>query len=381
MRSQRFELKIAVNTRFLLPNKLEGFGWYTYETLSRITRQHPEHEFIFFFDRAFDERFVFADNVTPVVLNPQARHPILFKIWFNYSVTRALKKYQPDVFVSTDGYLSLKTNTKQLAVIHDLNFEHHPEDLKPIHTKYLKKYFPLFAEKADRILTVSHYSKADIVQQYGVSESKIDVAWNGAAPIFKPVSDNEQSAVRAKHTNGKPYFVYVGALHPRKNIRRLFEAFDAFKEQQDGNHQLVIVGEKYYWPEELESTFQAMKHKTDVVFTGRLEAEDLNRVVASAMAMTYVSYFEGFGIPIAEAFKAGTPVISGNLTSLPEVAGDATLLVDPYNVEEIAAAMIRLAKDDQLREELTQKGLERGQLFDWQNSADGLWESIQKCTS
>ncbi|MFN3342698.1 MAG: hypothetical protein ACK40M_08385, partial [Flavobacteriales bacterium] len=122
-------MRIAVNTRFLLPGKMEGFGWYSYETLRRIVVAHPEHEFIFLFDRPFDRRFVFASNVIPIVIGPQARHPFLFWIWLEVSVKRALKKYKADVFVSPDGYLSLGTAVPSVAVIHDLNFEHYPKDL------------------------------------------------------------------------------------------------------------------------------------------------------------------------------------------------------------------------------------------------------------
>ncbi len=371
-------MKIAVNTRHLFKGKLEGFGWYTYETIKRITQQHPEHEFIFFFDRKFDEEFIFSDNVTPVILQPPARHPILFRIWYNYSVTKALKKHNADVFVSCDGFLSLRTDCKQLAVMHDLNFKHYPEDLQKRNADYLNKYFPKFAKKATRILTVSHYSKQDIVEQYDVLESKIDVAWNGAASFFKPLSATEKTAVRNKFTDGKDFFVYVGAIHPRKNVKRLLEAFESYRKNNNTDVKLVIVGQKLCGNEDVEQTYNAMEFKDEVIFTGRLEANELNRVIASAVAMTFVSYFEGFGIPIAEAFRAHTAVITSNKTSLPEVAGDAALIVDPFSVSEICAAMEQITSDEKLRNELIAKGAERGKLFDWQHSADGLWESILK---
>src|SRR6056300_399785 len=113
-------MRIAINTRFLLKGKMEGFGWFTYETVKRMVMDHPEHTFIFFFDRPYDSHYVFAKNVIPIVLRPPARHPILFKIWFNYSITRALKKHKADVFFSPDGYLSLRTTVPQIGVIHDL---------------------------------------------------------------------------------------------------------------------------------------------------------------------------------------------------------------------------------------------------------------------
>ena len=222
-------MRIAINTRFLLPHKMEGFGWFTYETVKRMVESHPEHEFIFFFDRPFDSKFIFGNNVLPVVLHPQARHPLLFKIWFNWSVTRALKKYKVDVFLSPDGYLSLKTAIKQIAVIHDINCEHYPNDLPRSALNYLKKYFPQFAKKANHIITVSNFSKNDIVKTYDIAESKVTVAHNAAAEIFKPISLVEQEIVRDKFADGLPYFIFVGALHPRKNVGRLLMAFDDFK--------------------------------------------------------------------------------------------------------------------------------------------------------
>ena len=377
LRPQNKLLRIAVNTRFLLKGKLEGFGWYTYETLKRITVQHPEHEFIFLFDRPYDERFIFSDNITPVVIGPPARHPILFYLWFERSVRKALKKYQADVFVSPDGYLCTKTDLPQLAVIHDVSFEHYPEDIPPSPRRYLKKWFPRFARKADRIVTVSEFSKQDIIKQYGVKAEKIDAVWNGAADLFHPISDEDKQATRQKLTGGVPYFIYIGALHARKNVSRLLQAYDQFREAGP-NHKLIIVGEQMWSDQSPEQAYDGMKHKSDVIFTGRLSPEDLNATLASAFALTYVSYFEGFGLPIAEAFKTGTPVITGNLTSLPEVAGDAAILVDPFNVEAIAEAMQRMVSDEALRKTLVRKGSERSKLFDWQFSADGLWKSILK---
>ncbi|HAD33931.1 MAG TPA: glycosyltransferase family 1 protein, partial [Chitinophagaceae bacterium] len=122
-------MKIAVNARFLLKGKLEGIGWFTHEIIRRVVNMHPEHQFIFFFDRPFDSSFLYAKNVEAVILNPPARHPFLWWIWFEWAIPRALKKYQADMFISTDGFLSLRTQTPTLLVMHDLAFEHFPEHL------------------------------------------------------------------------------------------------------------------------------------------------------------------------------------------------------------------------------------------------------------
>ncbi len=369
-------MRIAINTRFLLSHKMEGFGWFTYEVVKRIVEQHPEHEFYFFFDRKYDKKFLFGNNVIPIVLNPQARHPILFKIWFDYAVTRALKKYDIDLFFSPDGYLSLKTDVKQIGVIHDLNFEHYPQDLPRSPRNYLKKYFPLFAKKADRIITVSNFSKQDIVNKYQVDSKKIVVAHNGGNEAFKPVSMQEADVLKSKLTEGKDYFVYVGALHARKNLDRLLQAFDEFKELTKSKLKLVIVGENL-WREDPQGTvYNELKFKNDIIFTGHLDISELITIVGSAKALTLVSYFEGFGIPLVEAMRCGTPIICANKTALPEVVDDCAVLVDPFSVHEIMNGMVQLMSSEDLQKELSEKGLERSKLFSWQKSADIIWEEI-----
>src|SRR6056297_1477961 len=154
-------MNIAVNTRLLIEGKLEGIGWFTLETLKRITNNHPEHQFIFIFDRPWNENYIFSENVTPVVVGPPTRHPFLWYVWFEYQIPRILKKYNADVFLSPDGYLSLSTKVPQLAVIHDINFVHRPKDLPWLKAKYYNHYFKKFARVARRIATVSYYSKED----------------------------------------------------------------------------------------------------------------------------------------------------------------------------------------------------------------------------
>jgi glycosyltransferase involved in cell wall biosynthesis len=371
-------MKIAVNTRLLLNDKLEGIGWFSYETLSRITRQHKEHDFYFIFDRKFSEEFIFSDNIHPLVVFPQARHPFLYYLWFEYSIPNVLNKINPDLFFSPDGYLSLSTKTKSLQVIHDLNFEHYPNDLPFLERKYNSYFFPRFARRADRIATVSQYSKSDIMKLYSIPSEKIDVVYNGASDSFKPLQESERKRVMDKWTNGKPYFVFVGALHPRKNLVNLFKAFDSFSNSSLEGIKLMVVGEKMWWTNEIRQAYEDMKHKDKVVFSGRLGFGELTQVVGSALALTYVSNFEGFGIPIMESFYAGTPVITSNVTSMPEVAGDAALLINPFSIESISDALLKISNDENLRKSLIDKGNERKKLFTWQKSADLLWQSVEK---
>ena len=369
-------MRIAINTRLLLKSRLEGIGWFTYESLKRICKAHPEHEFIFIFDRKYDKEFIFSDNVTPVVVGPPARHPFLYFLWFELSIPRILRKFKADIFLSPDGYLSLKTDVPSIAVIHDLNFEYYPKDMSFIDLSYYKNMFPLFAKKAKRIITVSEYSKSDINKLYGIDNNKIDVAYNGIKEVYSPILAEEKEVIRTEISNGNKYFVFVGALNPRKNLVGLFTAFDIYKQKTKSETKLVIVGNKMRWTKTIQQTYEQMKFKTEVVFLGHLSPERLNQVVASSIAMVYVSYFEGFGIPIIEAFKAETAVITSNVTSMPEVAADAALIVDPFNYNEIAEAMQKLEEDEVLRTSFIEKGKLRAKDFSWDNTAKVIWKSI-----
>jgi glycosyltransferase involved in cell wall biosynthesis len=372
-------LKIIVNTRLLIKNRLEGIGVFTAETLKIITKNNPAIEFIFLFDRKFDQQFIFEKNVKGIVVPPQARHPILFKYWFNYAIQRTIKKEKADLFLSPDGYLPDKMNIPSLAVIHDLSFEHFPEAFPKSQLRFLKNSFPKFATSATRIATVSEYSKKDIMKQYNIDEKSIDVVYNGSINDYVPIKNQEiKKAILQEYAAGEEFFIYIGSLHPRKNITNLLKAFDQFKEKTQKKHKILIVGRKMWWTDEMEKAYQSMKHQTAVVFTGHISKEKLKKILASATALCYLSYFEGFGIPLIEAFNAGIPVITSNSTSLAEVAANAALLCNPFDVDEIAAAMQDISDNKILREDLIQKGNQRAKDFSWEKSANLLWESMMK---
>ncbi|MCK9616639.1 MAG: glycosyltransferase family 4 protein [Lentimicrobiaceae bacterium] len=371
-------MKIAVNTRLLIKDKLEGIGWFTKETLSRITRCHPEHDFIFIFDRKFDDTFIFNQNISPVKIFPQARHPFLYYIWFEYSVPKILKSTQADVFLSPDGYLSLSSPVPSIQVIHDLNFEHYPDDLPVFEQKYYNYYFPKFAHKASRIATVSQFSKNDIIEQYAIESEKIDVLYNGANTIYQPSDENQKKLTLKKYTEGHPYFLFVGSLHPRKNLVNLFKAFDIFKKNDNSGIKLLIVGAKKWWTNAIEEAYNNLSYKRDVLFTGRLGLEELNKVMGAALSLTYISYFEGFGIPIVEAMQAEVPVITSGITSMPEIAGNAALLVNPFDPDNIASAMTEIARNEKTRMQLIEKGKIQCKKFSWDKTAERLWQTIEK---
>ena len=371
-------MQIVVNTRILLKDRLEGMGWFAYQTLKEITKNNPDVHFVFLFDRNFNEEFIFSDNITPLILSPQARHPFLYYAWFQHSVKVLLNKMQPDLFLSPDGFLSLGAKCKQLPVIHDINFLHHPQDSKWLTAKYYNYYFPKFAKEATRIATVSEYSKHDIAKNYGINEEKIDLVYNGINSFFKPLDEVSKQQTKQKYTAGKDYFINVGSLHPRKNIPNLIRAFSLFKKESNSDLKLVLAGPNYWGVSEVHKVISETNLKDDVIFTGRLADEELNLVLGSAFALTFVPYYEGFGIPLIEAMQTNVPIITSNVTSMPEIAGDAALLINPLEVVDIKNAMMQLLEKPELRADMILKGSSQKQKFSWEKSADLLWRSVLK---
>ncbi len=371
-------MKIAVNTRLLQHNKLEGIGRFMFETLQRITKAHPEHHFIFIFDRPYHDDFIFSNNVTPIIAGPAARHPLLFVYWLEFVVYDLLKRLQVDLFLSCDGYLSLRSSVKQLAVIHDINFHHFPGDVPWLVSKYYNYYFPKFAQKASRIATVSEFSKNDIAQTYLINPEKIDVVYNGCSEGFGPISDHEKALVQKKHTDNNAYFLYVGSIQPRKNLKRLFLAFDTFKKQSSSKIKLVIVGKKYFWNKAMSDSLNQCTFKNDIIFLGRVSELELHQITAGAFALVYVPLFEGFGIPLLEAMESQIPIITSNSSSLPEVAGNAALYCNPESIEDIAGAMFQMYSDKNVYANLIKEGQNRKKNFSWDTTAQKLWDSCQK---
>ena len=375
-------MKIAINCWALRNKQLDGIGYFTINTISRIIKDHPNIEFQILCDKNFTENYFDFPNAPKFFIFPPLRHPLLYVFYMEMVLPLFLKRHKPDILVSMDGFLSLSAKTLQLPVIYDINFEHFPKDLKLKNRLYFRYFFKRFARKAIRIATISEYSKSDIATRYNISPAKIDNVSCGINSNFRPLETTEVERIKSKVTEGKPYFFFVGSMHPRKNIKRLLKAFQLFKQQSNSEIKLVIAGAILWSKNEIDEEYETNPYKADIIFTGRLSDSELAETLGAAYALTFVPIFEGFGLPIVEAFESGVPVICSNVTSMPEVAGQATLLVDPFNIEEIVKAMIIIAENkNHIRTELIIKGHQQKSLFSWDNTANLLWDSIEKAIS
>ena len=369
---------IAVNTRFLLPGGLEGYGYFTREVLQLLTRQHPEHQFHFFFDRPFSPHFLFSSNVTGHVLRPAARHPLLWKYWFDVTVALRLRRIGADVFLSPDGQVSMTTGVPQCLVVHDLGFLHVAEGYQKSHLAYYKYYTPKAIHKAATVATVSQFSKRDIVSQYAVAPEKISVVYSGVKPVFRPLAFEEQLAVKEKYTGDSEFYLYTGAIQPRKNLVNLLKAFSIFKRRMQSSFKLVLAGRLAWKNDEFLELLQTYKYRDDVVLTGYLEESELARLTAAAYALVYPSFFEGFGVPVIEAMQCGVPVLTSKDSAMEEISEGVALFFDPANVDDIAYKLMFIYKQESERNALIQKGKPIAARYTWQHTADALWQSIRQ---
>jgi glycosyltransferase involved in cell wall biosynthesis len=261
---------------------------------------------------------------------------------------------------------------KSVLTIHDILFESHPEFFPEFHRRLLKFFIPFSAKRADRIISVSEFTKKQIMKYYRVPEEKITVIYEGASDKFVPIRDMELiKPVLEKYGIKKRYILFVGRIEPRKNIVGLLNAFVYIKNKGIKDFCLVIVGnqDKIFQENELFYKIKELQLESDIVFTGGVSNEDLPVLYNGAEVLVYPAFAEGFGLPVLEAMSCGTPVITSNTTSLPEVTGDAAILINPHSFQEIGESLHRLISNQGLRKELSDKGLQKARQFSWHEAA------------
>ncbi|MFQ5812563.1 MAG: glycosyltransferase family 4 protein [Anaerolineae bacterium] len=274
-----------------------------------------------------------------------------------------------DVLHSPDFIPPFRRNCKSVITIHDLAFLLYPHFL----TKESARYYGQIDEavkRTDHIIADSESTKQDTIRLLGVPEHKITVIYLSASPIYRPVNDQailEQT--KSKYHITSDFILFVSTVEPRKNLPALLKAYRQLLDSYKAEVKLVVVGRRGWLSEEVLALVDELKLTNDVLFLGRVPVEDLLHLYNAAQLLVQPSFYEGFGLPPLEAMACGTPVVVSNVSSLPEVVGDAGLLVDPEDVSELTVAIWRVLTDQALRAELIAKGLKRAQCFSWEKTA------------
>ncbi|HOG45908.1 MAG TPA: glycosyltransferase family 1 protein [Anaerolineae bacterium] len=287
-----------------------------------------------------------------------------------------------DVFHSPDFVLPPVWRARTIVTVHDLSFLRVPEHAHPRVLAYLLRSVPRAVRRADLVLAVSECTARDLVELLGVPRERVLVICPGVDAHFRPVEDADTlTAVRRRYGLERPFILGVGTLQPRKNLTGLIEAFARLTAQRSLPHELIIAGREGWLYEPIFARVQALRLHDRVRFLGFVADEDLPALYTLAGCLAYPSFYEGFGLPALEAMACGTPVVASSTSSLPEVAGPAALLVDPHDVDGLAAALDRALHDEQLRAGLCRAGRQRAAQFTWRRAAQQLLAAYRSLAS
>lgn len=356
-----------------------GIGVYTYQLIKNLNQMDKENQYypIHYLKKNIDIYNQNSDVIIPK--NRFIRGIGSDMFWRYFTLPFSLKKYPMDIVHDPYelGAFTFGGPSRKIITLHDLTPLLFPDLFKRsdvmLHRLLLKKT----AGNVDKIITVSCHTKKDIIEQLDVREDKIKVIYNGKDDRFQLLNHHEICAIKEKYQLPDHFILSVGGLHPIKNIPRLLKAYH--QSLNDGlKHKLVIVGMEMDKASEIFKILTVLGLENHVIFTGKVPDEDLAGLYNAADLFIYPCLYAGFGLPPLEAMACGTPVITSNNSSLPEVVGDAGLLINPYNIKEISNAISSLIDDDDLRENLIKKGLKRSKLFNWSNSAYETLETYKE---
>ncbi len=377
-------MKIGIDARTILnPEKGEaiGVGHYTYQLIRHLLAIDRENEYILFFDFRVREKDVkkFAQPNVKIKFYPFSDYKKYLPGAYNEILGMAtLARENLDVVHTTSpmSRIPVSYRGKTIVTVHDLAAYKVPDVFPQLKRSKIKTTTSLMISHADRIITASQSTKNDVMEIFDTKDDKIKVIHSGFDKRMAEESQVSREKVLEKYgvNQGKKYILFLGTIEPIKNITRLFEAFKKFKEDcvRDNkacNHKLVMAGKNGWLAQEYRQIAKDLGLAKDVIFTGYVIGDELVPLFKNADFFVMPSLYEGFGMTVLEAFATGTPAILSNVSSIPEVAGDAAILVNPLKTEEIAEAMKRLATDENLKNELRAKGFTQVEKFNWEKCA------------
>jgi len=355
-----------------------GIGRYTRELTQALLALDRENRYVLFSAGRSADEPQWPSNVRRRSV-PLRDHQLAL-IWqrLRLPIPAELFTGPVDLFHSPDFVLPPLLNAASVVTIHDLSFMRLPHCSPPPLLDYLTRSVPRSARRADAILADSESTRRDVIELLGIDAQRVHVVYAGVDARFAPQPQGTVREVKARYSIAGPYVLAVGTLQPRKNYPRLLQAFAAVRQRSRIPHKLVIVGGRGWLYDEIDATIVRLDLADHVLMPGFVPDDDLPALYAGADLLAFPSLYEGFGLPALEAMACGTPVIASTAPSLPEVCGDAALLVDPTDVPDLADAMEQVLTDEALVTRLTELGRRRAQQFHWEDAARALLAVYRK---
>jgi glycosyltransferase involved in cell wall biosynthesis len=371
------KMKIAFDVQPIIASNKTGVGFCEAGIIKALTSLYNDNEYLFNF-------FALGRKVNPDNINNYVKSCCKINSckWFSSYLYKIIKSFLPvpysmffrekaDITHFFNFNIPPFVHGKRVVTIHDMAFKRFPETVCFKTKMSLILNIKKTLKRADKIITVSNFSKDEIIKFFNIDAGKIAVVPNGVDfSLFNPNYDIAKiNEVKDKYKINGSYFLYLGTLEPRKNLIRLISAYNEYIKLTDSSTLLVLAGQKGWMYDGIFEKVRELKLEEKIIFTGYIKDYEAPILINGAVAFCFTSLYEGFGMPPLEAMACGTPVLTSNISSLPEVVGDAAILVDPYSEKEITNALVKLHNDENLRKELSEKGLVQAKKFSWDNAA------------
>lgn len=368
-------MKIGIDARKLSSNK-SGIGYYAYNLIRSALEQDCNNEYILYSDKTIGVSFNNSNckiKILPMRMQSAKYDKLMSPYWQNFILTREMKKDGVDLFFSPNFFKPLLFRKPSIVTVHDLTFFTVPEAFSGLQRLYNKIFLRMSLSKRVKVLTVSECSKKDIQHYYHVKEQNIFITYCAVDDKrFKPISEldsDKNMEVKQKYCLPERFILFVGTIEPRKNVSAILESLKKIKDNKNLAYKFVICGSRGMDFEKVKHTVKDLGLDNDVHFSGYVEDEDLPYIYANAELFVYPSIYEGFGIPPLEAMASEVPTITSDLSSLPEVVGEAACLVDPRNVQQLADSIEQMMNNYEVRESFIHAGKIRVKRFSWDESA------------
>jgi glycosyltransferase involved in cell wall biosynthesis len=362
-------MKVCIDTSPAVHHRA-GLGRYAQELTAALLAADTENQYVAFYHRPKDALIDPPLDQVPHLTTNLDTKPWRFSALLGQLSHIPQDRMFPgiDLFHATDHLLPRLSRVKSVFTLHDLIFRLYPETHKPLNRWFLTLMMPRFLQAAGAVIAVSEHTKRDAMDFYVIDEAKIHVIYEGVDSRFRPAPVQAMTRVRQAYNLPERFILSLGTIEPRKNLSSLLEAYRVLRDQ-GSELGLVIVGKKGWLYEGFFHRLRELGLEDEVLFTGFVPDGDLPAICSAAELFVFPSLYEGFGLPVLEAMACGAPVITSNVSSLPEVAGDAALLVDPASVRELTEAMAVVLEDEELRTSLQSKGPRQAAKFSWERAA------------
>ncbi len=367
----------------LLRGRLTGIGQYTLRLAEGLER-HPDVSLVRYFQLFWFGSSIpssLPDRGWEPVRNRAKKVPFVLPIFSSVRglCFRALSAWNGPAVYHEPNYLLLPYNGPTVATIHDLSYLHYPQYHPIERVRRMERGMPLTLARAGHLVTDSEFVRSEIISRFGVAPERVTAIPLGVEPVYRPRTMEECGVVlRRYRLEGGRYLLSVSALEPRKNLEGLVDAYSRLPSEIRKRFPLVLTGPKGWLSESLEERVAPLAQSGEVIQTGFVSAEDLPFLYSAAAGFASPSFYEGFGLPVLEAMASGTPVLTSSRGSLPEVAGDVGLLVDPEDVPAMTAGLERLLTDETFRERARREGPRRAAGFTWGKCVDRTVDVYRK---